>query len=388
MSIASGLSRNAVANGSFGDPDLTPKPLRISKREQAGTSVNSSLSVCKSQTHRNLQALAPSKRSSVRVNSTQLDLSLQDIAAPTSQWARQSTLLHVHKQRQSEPINTNTAALAAIPTESIGFVSFDPPAGSRDLYPTMGQLGSSSDAARPASTRAFTTGTYRRPTPLSPVHEVLSPLSASSTLRAAQRRAVSNVEAFYKDLDAFKTLPHQRLRKQRTFKNGLMSRMMSGLTHRTHVSHAASRSGNNDPQIPQELPPATSPRACKDMHDLRQSDSSTGTDSYCGSNFHDTLAAFPNPPISVATSPTTAGSSNSRPSIRSERFRELCRPADAVLMGAELALTPMYNHASSEEAHSMLVSLDIKGTTNSTSSVRDVWSQQTGLDVVVIIDNS
>ena len=57
-------------------------------------------------------------------------------------------------------------------------------------------------------------------------------------------------------------------------------------------------------------------------------------------------------------------------------------------MGAELTLNPEYDHLSSEKGQSMLVSLDIKGTTNSTSSVQDVWSQHTGLDVVVVIDNS
>ena len=401
MSIVTELWRSPVANGGFGDPDLTPKPLRISKREQAGKStagtVNSSLSVRKSQTHRNLQTLAPSEESSTRVNSTQLDLSLQDSAAPTSQWARRNTFLHVHKQRQSEPINTNTAALTAKSKEPIGFSPFNPPARSRDSCPAMSQSGSSfhasrtSTAVRPASTRAFTTGTYKRANPLSPVHEISSSFSASSALREGQRRAVTNPEAFHKDSDAIGSLPNRRIRKQRSSKNGLMSRVMSGLTGRTHASNATPRDRDDASQIPPNISSATPCRAREEMRASRQSSSSTGTDTYCGStreDLHHALGAFSTPPTSNATSSPTAGSLNSRPSIRPKRFRDHCTPADAVLMGAELTLTPEYDRLSSEKGRSMLVSLDIKGTTNSGSTIQDVWSQHTGLDVVVVIDNS
>lgn len=421
MSIANRVLRNPVANGGFGDfgdPDFTPKPLRISKREKAGPSTastfNSSLSTRKSQTHRDLQAFAPSKRSS---NSTQLDLSRQDLAVPTSEWARRNTFLHVHKQRRSEPVNTNTAATAAL-TASIGEpIGLSPfiPARSRDSCPTMSQLGSSSDAsqaitvARSPSTRAFTTGTYRKLNPLSPVHEVSRSPSVSSALREGQRRAVTNVEAFYSDLDAFKSLAHRGLRKQRSFKNNLMSRMMSGLTNRTHVGHAAPRDGNHGTET-LDSPPATPSRVrngtyplrqsnASEMHPLRQSNSSdrqplkqstssTRTETYYDNDLHHALTTFPTPPASDPTSSMSAGSLTSRNSIRPERFRDLCTPADATVMGAELKLTPEYDQLSSGKGRSMLVSLDIKGITNLTSSAQDVWSEHTGLDIVIVIDNS
>lgn len=390
MSIANRVLRKPVANGGFGDPDFTPKPLRVSKREPSTTgTVNSSLSIRRSQTHRDLQALAPSERSSTWVNSTQLDLSQQDLAVPTSEWARRNTFLRVHKQRRSEPINTNTAATSR---EPIGLSPFIP-ARSRNSCPTMSQLGSSSDAsqaitlARPPSTRAFTTGAYRSLNPLSPVHEVSSSPSASSALREGPRRAVTNVEAFYNDLDALKSIAHRGLRKQRSFKNNLMSRVMSGLTNRNHAGHAAPRDGNHGTRT-LDTPPATPSRACKSTYPLRQSNASTRTETYGGNDLHHALAAFPTPPASNPTSSTTAGSLNSRSSIRPERFRDLCTPADAVLMGVELNLTPEYDQLSSGMGRGMLVSLDIKGITNSTSSVQDVWSQHTGLDIVLVIDNS
>ena len=392
MSIANKPSKSPAANGGFGDPDLTPKPLRILKREQqtrtsTADTVNSSLSIHKSQTQGNLQALAPSKKCINRVDSTQLDLSLQDLAAPTSQWARRNAFLHVHKQRQSEPIDTNTAALIATYKEPIGRSL---PARSRDSCPAMSQLGNGSDArkaittARPASIRAVTTGTYKGQNPLSPVHEV----SSSATLRTGQRRAVTNVEAFCKDLDTFDPVPHRKIRKQSSSKNSLMSRVMNGFTNRNHVSHAASRGGYDATRAPPSSSPAALSRTREDRHAFRQSDSSTETNNYCGRNLQNALAAFPTPPTSSATSSTTAGSIDSRRSTKLQRFRELCKPADVVLMGADLALTPEYNELSSEKGRSMWVSLDIKGTTNSATSVQDVWSQHTGLDIVVVIDNS
>ena len=430
MSITNRVLRNPVANdgfGDFGDPNFTPKPLRISKREKTGPSTatisNSSLSIRKSQTHRDLQALAPTKRSS---NSTQLDLSRQDLGVPTSEWARRNMFLHVQKQRRSEPINPNTAATAALAGpmgEPIGLSPFIP-AASRDSCSTMSQLGISSDAsqaitvARPLPTRAFTTGTYRKLNPLSPVHEVSSSSSASSALREGQRRAVTNVEAFYSDLDALKSFAHRGLRKQRSFKNNLMSRMMSGLTNRNHVGHAAprdenhgTRTLNSPPASPSRVRNGTYPLRqsnASEMHPLRQRNSSdrqplkqttsgTRTETYCDNDLHHALATFPTPPASVPTSPMSAGSFTSHNSIRSERshnsispkrFRDLCTPADATLMGAELKLTPEYDQLSSGKGRGMLVSLDIQGVTNSKPSVQDAWSEHTGLDIVVVIDNS
>lgn len=393
MSVTNKLSRSAGANGGFGDPDLTPKPLRISKREQAQPSTagtpNPSHSIQRSQTHGNLQALAPGKKPPSCVNSTQLDLSLQHLAAPTSQWARRNTFLHVHKQRQSEPINTSTAALVKEPIQPIGPSTAVSSARSRESWPRMSQLGSSPDAskattvARPASIRAFTTGTYRRQNLLSPVHEVSSSLSASSALPTRRRRAVTNVDAFYKDCDTFVSSPHRKVQSQGSTKSSLMSRMMSGLTNRNPVNHAVWRHAT---QTPSDFSPRS--LAHEEKHSVEHSRSSTETSTYSGNKDHDARATYPTPPTSITASSTTAESPHSRYLPLPERFRQLCKPTDAVLMGAELALTPEYDEISTERERSMWVSLDIKGTTNATSSIQDVWSQHTGLDIVVIIDNS
>ena len=406
MSEANKLSRGTVANGGFGDPDLTPRPLRVHKQEQIGTAItiNPSLSLSKSQTQKISQALAPSKKHWAQVNSSQLDLCRQHLAAPTSQWARRNAFLHVHKQRQSEPIISNTASLNAISTEPIGFSASDPPARTRDSCPTMSELGSYSDSSKaivrskPSSRRAFTAANHKSQNLLSPVHEVSSSASAYSAQQKGQRRAVTNMEISYKDLNTLNSIPHPKLRKQHSAKNSLVSRMISGLTSRTHVSNAASRGERNARLIPRTFSTPTPSPTSEDILSSRKSTSSTGTDAYHGRKIDNALAAFPTPPTSAATSPTAAVSfdsghsmsrhSMSRPSMDRTRIKELCKPANAILMGAELTLTPEFDQLSSAEERTMLVSLDIKGTTNSTSSVQDTWSQHTGLDIVVVIDNS
>ena len=398
MSVANKLSRSTVANGGFGDPDLTPKPLRFYKQEHAGTSTaittNPSPSQSTLQAQKHSRALAPSEKCLTQVNSSQLDLCRQDLAAPTSQWARRNAFLHVHKQRQSEPIISTTASLTAIPTEPIGLSASHPPARARDSCPMMGQSGSYSDTskavviARPSSMRALTTANHKRQNPLSPVHEVSSFPAAFSAHQKGPRRAVTNVEVFYKDFDALKSFPHPKLRKEHSTKNSLMSRMISGLTSRTHVSHAASRGEHNVTLTPRNFSTPTTSPTNEDINAARQSTSSTGTDTYHTSKIDHALAAFPTPPTSTATSPTAAGSFDSRHTMDPKRIKELCKPADAVLMAAELTLTPEFDQLSAEKERTMLVSLDIKGTINSISSTQDTWSQHTGLDIVVVIDNS
>ena len=109
----------------------------------------------------------------------------------------------------------------------------------------------------------------------------------------------------------------------------------------------------------------------------------TGSDSECDN----ALAAFPTPPRSYYTAPTSAGSRrSSRPS--SERYRNLRKPEHAAIMGAQLTLTSEYDVLDFDDGKTMLVALDVQPVLNTTISGQNLWSQHTGLDVVVIIDNS
>ena len=141
-------------------------------------------------------------------------------------------------------------------------------------------------------------------------------------------------------------------------------------------------------ETPSEHSPATQFRTLESKHVFKRSDSSVETDMSFECNPQHARVAYSTPPTSRATSSTTAESVDSHHSTMPQRFRELCQPADAVVMGAELTLTPEYDELRTGKEQSMWVSLDIRGTANSPPSVQDVWSQHTGLDIVVIIDNS
>ena len=122
----------------------------------------------------------------------------------------------------------------------------------------------------------------------------------------------------------------------------------------------------------------------------RRSVSSAGTDDYGGSELDGTLSAFPTPPTTTDTSPTsppmTEFASSSRPV--SQQYRSLRKPEDAAVLGVKLTLSPEYDQLSPDNGKSMFVAIDVEGALNTTTSGQNLWSQHTGLDVVVIIDNS
>ena len=58
------------------------------------------------------------------------------------------------------------------------------------------------------------------------------------------------------------------------------------------------------------------------------------------------------------------------------------------MMGAQLTLTSEYDILDFDDGKTMLVAIDVQAVLNTTISGQNLWSQHTGLDVVVIIDNS
>ena len=59
-------------------------------------------------------------------------------------------------------------------------------------------------------------------------------------------------------------------------------------------------------------------------------------------------------------------------------------------MGAKLTLTTEHDELKSEKSQTMLVAVDIQGALNTTISGQNLFQHHTGtgLDVVVVIDNS
>jgi len=368
-------------NGCFADQELTPKPLRIAKQRKSRSSnpvtINHLPSLPNPCSH---HASTPIRRSSVQSNFTPLDLSHQDPAVPTSQWSRRNTSLHIDKQRRSDPGHTSIAACSYVPDAMAASNSLPSFMGPRSRHTPIivdTALTSHADesktvtAARHAGTRAVTTFPFEK---------------------TDVQRLKTDIQRFITDEPLIPPAhtPWARTRKQPSTKHRLISRVMSGLTNKAHTSHAASREGSQTMQPPQtDALSSTSPVAVT-LDVVRRSVSSAGTDDYGGSELDGTLSAFPTPPTATDTSPTspttTGFASSSRPV--SQQYRSLRKPEDAAVLGVKLTLSPEYDQLSPDNGKSMFLAIDVKGALNTTTSGQNLWSQHSGLDVVMIIDNS
>lgn len=394
-------------NGCFADQELTPKPLRIAKQRKSRSSnavtINHLPSLPNPCSH---HASTPIRRSSVQSNFTPLDLSHQDPAVPTSQWSRRNTSLHIDKQRRSDPGHTSIAACSYVPdgmAASNSLPSFMGPRSRHTPIIVDTALTSHADesktvtAARHAGTRAVTTFPFektdvqRLKTDIQRfiTDEPLIPPAHTPWART-RRRAVTANEGIHKSMESEMGTPCHGQSKQPSTKHRLISRVMSGLTNKAHTSHAASREGSQTMQPPQTDALSSISPVAVTLDVVRRSVSSAGTDDYGGSELDGTLSAFPTPPTATDTSPTspttTGFASSSRPV--SQQYRSLRKPEDAAVLGVKLTLSPEYDQLSPDNGKSMFLAIDVKGALNTTTSGQNLWSQHSGLDVVMIIDNS
>lgn len=364
------------------DSDLTPKPLRIVKRgspwKYGSLAMSTALSTSPIQ-----RTFVPARSSSISSGSTQVD----SASAVTSRSCRRGSL-HLHKQRRSDPTCTISTAAGASPGYSTKC------RGSRGLpfYQRMsdivdgGMVRRSSCVAhveslsRHTDSRAFTTGAIKKPITLDSVNDGLS--STAPTLATGDSRRAMTAMTAHRQGEGAEDDGHSVLRREPSFKHRLMNRMMNGLSHRPHISHSTAMDQGRSP-LTQENTSATQPQVLDALHSsIRTSSSSERADT-----LNSALASFPTPPTSNEASPTDFDPFPNSYS-GSRRYRELCKPEQTAIMGAELRLTAEHDESDSKNAHSMLVSIDIEGTLNKSSSEQSLWSQHTGLDVAVIIDNS
>lgn len=373
--------------------DLTPKPLRIIKRggikplNSFMTAQSPNLST--SQPHQNL---IPNRRSSVLSEHTQLDLSQRDQAASTSPWSRRHTYLNVRKQRQSDTINTTslgapTAAKAIAKTTS-SYSNHQPPCRSTPTMSEMGgRAGDDTNLAyhRPNVTnvRPFRSMAFNKPEAFKPLDDESRINQGPTSLMGGRRRAVTADEGLHGHAEIERGIQKHQLRRQPSFKHRLISRMMSGITSKTFLSHSVAAGGQQNEKSSQDPNPEAQSSIRADC--ARLSMSSSGT--YGGSDLDNTLAAFPSPPKSTFTSPTTDRSSESS-RIHSQVFRNLCHPEDVCLLGAEINITPENDQLSHVADQTILVAIEMKATLNASIGHHETLSQHNGLDIAVIIDNS
>lgn len=394
MSICNDPNGQSAEKGGFGDPDITPKPLRIAKSGGLPNSdpVTNGSVPCISNSE-SQRSLVPVRRSSVSVDLSRVDLSQQDLASPTHS-SEGSNSLHVRKQRLSDSGYSSVTSSAS--NDLDGSPLAPAHAATREQRASMmvaGESGITPDESktsigtRHAPTRAFTTGAFDKTSFLSPIND--EPLISPTPLVALTVRpgAVTTNAESHNPTEATKIDRDRAPRRQASFRNRFMTRVMSGLTHRAHNGRATSNERRRSMQLlPQRTQaPVHRPRHQPLGHAHR--DISSRTDTCSGSDLDGALSAFPTPPTSNDTSPTTISARQS--SIPTPPpFRILRKPETSAIMGPQLEVTPEYEEMNAKNGETMLVAIDIQGALNATTSGQNLWNTEVGLDVVVIIDNS
>lgn len=170
---------------------------------------------------------------------------------------------------------------------------------------------------------------------------------------------------------------------QPSLRQRLLSRVMSGVSSKSQVSHAAMERegvvrqlhGNDTEDI-------------EDFGGPRPSTaSSIGTVSTLGFNLELALAAFPTPPTSTVTSPTTLSSFDTSRTT-STPARRLVQPTNIAVPGARLILLPEIDQLSLDTGKSVFVAVKIAGIVGPMDESYDVSAHPKGLDVAVVVDST
>ena len=384
MYVSNNHHSRPSGSGEFQDPDLTPKPLRIAKQGslRKSESVNTSRILSASVTNR---ASIPTRTSSVSSASTQSDLPPPDQRTKASQWVKRDTSLHLDKRRRGHSVSASTDSDARSKPSELS--SSSKPLRQPNYQGISNAAGFDSGnnsvqvkarvTSEPTAARAFSTKSEKPP-------------PAPYTPPTSQIRVMTEFVPIRGRIEATKNEHDKGLRGQPTSKRGFITRVMSNLTlkSRSDSAIAATEANNGEHtsdtnmlisklQSPENAAPSG-----------RTSDSSNRTGQLYENDLESVLTNFPTPPTSIETSPRISeGVSISQ--AEDQRYCRLRRPERASILGANLTLTAEHAELKSDGEESILIAIDIEGAIKSPPiSTNDLWSQHTGLDIVVIIDNS
>ena len=215
----------------------------------------------------------------------------------------------------------------------------------------------------------------------------LLPAAASQFSHGTRPRAVT-VDMVDGDVLAARSRHLPPLRSsctQPSLRQRLLSRVMSGVSGRSHISHAATEREAVIRQLHSTTGEKTEP--IKDIPGGRARSGSIETISTLGVDLEQALAAFPTPPVSTVTSPTTISSFETSRTA-SGPSRKLVQPINVATAGAEVGLLSETNELSLDSGQSVFVTVEVTGTVNPTDKTCDAASHPKGLDVAVVIDGT
>ena len=386
MSLAKSAHTQSGGMEGLDDPDLTPKPLRIVKRgnSRKPETINTSRTLSSLSTERQV---VPRRTSSVSSASYRPAVRRQDLPSKVRQQTGREMSLHLAKRRRNDFIDTTTAADARNDISRKGVHHWGMKSGIRGIAEYRPAEVNTRIAVKSPPIRSITAGAFDNanvPSAISDENQLFVP----PTPLVPQRRAVTDTLPIRAEVEATRHAPSHGLCRQDSIKKGFITRMMDNIAHRSRHSPAAAMSDNTSKHRSSERISGTSAQNSQVAKPPgRLSESSGRTDLSKDSHLDGVLAAFPTPPTSVGTSPRVSEMVRISRS-ESQQYRTIHKPEHTSIMGAELTLTAEHQDLKSDDVENMLVAIDIEGATNSTPLSQDLWSQHTGLDMVVIIDNS
>lgn len=176
------------------------------------------------------------------------------------------------------------------------------------------------------------------------------------------------------------TYVDRNVRREPSFKNRFLSRVMNSLISRPGGSVTAEEGGSR-----RHSAEVFSTSNAADTSTGRPSISTVDTSTSIDTDIETALSAFPEPPASNLTSPSELSTFN-QAQADAQIDRILCAPANTAVVRPEVSIIPERETLSSHTSQSMYVAVQIGAVTDAIGKIS--YERTYGLDVAVIIDNS
>ncbi|KAL8793446.1 MAG: hypothetical protein Q9195_003929 [Heterodermia aff. obscurata] len=414
------MSNKVTAGDNFAEADDTPRPLRIIKRGQhvplelpktsssPHSSPHSSLRSIETVPHE--EGVLSAQASSILHGHTgTVGMAHSSSGLPSVAWpAGSGERLDVPKQRRTRARLAQDLALARLDGTGTGTFlclanttphphhphhlnHLDHPNPNPNPDPGR-RLHNTHNTHTPRTVRASTTGTVQVITsnPSNSTSRTrLIPSSPPFVSNLRPRAFTATTSLGYSQNNPSRLPSQEGHRTQPSLRSRLLSRVMNGVAGKARASNATaepeattrkSHSNSENETEPCKGSQPTGPRP--------GASSSLGTAAIFDGDLDSALAAFPTPPKSAMTSPTTLSSSESSRTT-SLISRTLVEHRNATLASAQLNVLPEIGSLGIDDGQSVLVAVEVVGVVTPLDDVLSpVSSILKPLDVAIVIDNS
>lgn len=385
------ISTSPSGGHHLSEQDDTPMPLRISKKREPENPDHywrqRSTTIATSPTLPNLRTV-PTRQTSLPKSQTQLGILRKGNAAFSAQLSSEMHPLRVPKQR-----NTTTTITSINPDQTHPRGTTPPPS----VQDALSVENDVSFGINKTPHRANTTGSVLSSELLNPFNEgPLNPPAPTPFLPRSRSTATvrqeSKREVTKRDHDEHPA--SQGLSRRISLRGRFISRVMNGLTSRQNTGqhdgsikeHKEIVQQNHDKSTMKHHDQLSRQHSSRSKHSRANSTVTSGVHSINSSILDSEPSAFPSPPTTTnIISPTMY------PSMATLRAESVISGSSqacegVAIVGAEISVVPEAKYLESEDAQSVFVAVEIKGTLNEPEDGDN--PQRHGLEVAVVIDNS